>query len=102
MIDLSLLAKKLKCEKLHRLCGISNTYFRKIFESRYGATPQSYVNSKRLSHAMSIISEGDYTTIAEVAEAVGFNDPLYFSKLFKKTHGISPKEYRTLHLTKHC
>lgn len=82
----------LKTETLYRLCGISNTYFRQIFISRFGTTPQTYIIAKRLAHARSIISSGDFTTIGEVALSVGFSDPLYFSKAFKKAYGISPSE----------
>ncbi len=80
----------LKIHKLPRLCGISETYFRQIFISRFGTAPQSYVLSKRLAHAKSIISSGDFNSIGEVALAVGFRDPLYFSKVFRKAYGMPP------------
>ena len=79
-----------KTEKLHRLCGISDTYFRKIFMQRFNMTPQKYVAFKRISHAKSIIESGDFETIKEVSELVGYNDPLYFSKAFRKIYGFSP------------
>lgn len=82
----------LKIDKLHNLCGISNTYFRQIFVSKFNMTPQNYVLSKRISHAKSTIECGDYNTIGDVALSSGFNDPLYFSKLFKKIYGISPSK----------
>ena len=85
----------LKIDNLHRLCCISDTYFRKIFLSRYNTTPQEYVISKRLSHAMSIIESGDFMSISEVAEQVGYKDPLYFSKAFKKLYGFAPSEINT-------
>lgn len=80
----------LKVGKLHRLCGISNTYFRQLFTAKYGVTPQAYILSKRISHARTIISSGDYAAVGEVALSVGFNDPLYFSKAFKKKYGMPP------------
>lgn len=82
----------LKVDKLPRLCGISGTYFRQLFESIYATTPHRYILAKRLSHAKSIIAGGDYDTIAEVALLVGFNDPLYFSKVYKKAYGVSPSD----------
>ena len=82
----------LKAEKLHRLCGISNTYFRQIFFLNFNKTPQSYIISKRISHAKEIITSGDFSTIEEVALSVGFADPLYFSKVFKKFYGIAPSQ----------
>lgn len=82
----------LRIEKLHTLCGVSNTYFRRIFISRFGTSPRNYIVSKRMSQAKSIIDSGDFNTVREVALSVGYSDPLYFSKVFKKTYGISPSK----------
>ena len=79
-----------KIEKLHGLCGISDTYFRKIFISRFGMTPQEYVLRERITHAKSIIESGDFDNIKEVALSVGYSDALYFSKAFKKFYGFPP------------
>ena len=83
-------------DRLHRLCGISDTYFRQIFASKFGMTPQKYITSRRLSHARSIIDSGDFHTLSEVAMSVGFNDPLYFSKAFKKMYGVAPSDIGSL------
>ncbi len=82
----------LKADDLHKLCGISDTYFRKIFTSKYGTTPQKYIINKRLSYAKNIIDSGDFENIAEVALSVGYNDSLYFSKAFKKKYGFPPSK----------
>ena len=86
----------LRADRLHRLCGISGTYFRELFAARFGMTPHSYILSRRLSHAMSIIRSGDFNTIGEVANACGFSDPLYFSKVFKKAYGMPPSDLRKI------
>jgi len=83
----------LKTETLHELCGVSGTYFRKIFYANYGTSPQKYILSRRLSHAKAVINNGDFETITEVALCVGYNDPLYFSRAFKKKYGVSPSQY---------
>lgn len=83
----------LKTEALHELCGISGTYFRKIFQANYGTSPQKYILGKRLSRAKTIIDNGDYDSISEIATSVGYSDPLYFSRAFKKSYGISPSQY---------
>ena len=88
----NLFAPDLKIDNLSRLCGISDTYFRKLFVSRFHASPQEYIISKRISHAKEIIESGDFDHISEVAELVGYKDPLYFSKAFKKMYGIAPSE----------
>ena len=80
----------LRIEKLHLLCGISDTYFRKIFKSKFNMTPQKYVLYERITHAKSILESGDFDTIREVALSVGYYDSLYFSKAFKKLYGFSP------------
>lgn len=83
----------LNIEKLHNLCGISGTYFRDIFEAHYGTSPQKYISSKRLSHAKAVIDSGDYSSISEISVSVGYSDPLYFSRAFKKKYGMSPLQY---------
>ncbi len=80
----------LKADSLHLLCGISDTYFRKIFTARFSTTPQDYIISKRMSHAKACIDSGNFGTISDVAASVGYDDPLYFSRAFKKKYGISP------------
>lgn len=82
----------LKIDNLHLMCKISDTYFRQIFTSKFGTTPRNYVVNKRIAGAESIINEGNFDTISEVAAAVGYNDPLYFSRAFKRKYGISPSE----------
>ena len=82
----------LKINELHKICGVSDTYFRKIFILRFGTNPGDYITSKRISHAKVIIDSGDYDSIKEVAFSVGYNDPLYFGKVYRKIYGISPSK----------
>ena len=82
----------LKYNTLYTLCGISNTYFRKIFAAKFGTTPQQYIINRRISQAKHLIESGDFLTISEVAAAVGYSDPLYFSRTFKKKYGVSPSK----------
>lgn len=82
----------LNVDSLHLLCGISNTYFRKLFHSRFAATPKNYITQKRLSHAKEVLESGDFASVAEVANSVGYNDPLYFSRAFKEKYGTSPSK----------
>ena len=84
--------KELKIQDLCRLCAISDTYFRKLFCERFNMTPSEYVTTRRLTFAKTIIDNNDYETLKEVAELVGYNDPLYFSKAFKKFYGYSPSQ----------
>lgn len=83
----------LRTDTLHTHCGISGTYFRKIFMTNFGTSPQNYVQNKRLAHAKSVLDSGNFITIAEVAESVGYTDPFYFSRVFKKKYGEPPSKY---------
>ena len=67
-------------------------FCRQIFTERFGVSPQQYVLTLRIRHARSIIESGDFDTVAEVAETVGYTDPLYFSKAYKKYYGFPPSE----------
>lgn len=80
----------LTTDELHKMCGVSNTYFRKIFISRFGMSPKKYIVSKRLSYAKFLIDSGEADTVKELAFSVGYSDPLYFSKAFKSMYGVSP------------
>ena len=82
----------LKIGQLHTLCNISDTYFRKIFIAVYGIPPKKYVLEKRLAQAKNILDCGDYSYVYAVAAAVGFEDPLYFSKVFKNRYGYLPSD----------
>ena len=77
------------------LCRISPSYFRRIFLENFKISPKKYVEEKRLDYANMLIKSGEFNTVYEVAENVGYNDPLYFGRVFKKKFGISPSYIRT-------
>lgn len=85
---------QLRIGAVHQLCGMSDVYFRKLFTARFGISPKKYVLTKRLSHAKALLDHGEYGSIHEIALLSGFEDPLYFSKVFRKTYGYAPSENR--------
>lgn len=78
---------------LHRLCRISDTYFRQLFIARFGLSPKKYVLQRRLSLAKDLLDSGECATVTEAAQLSGFEDALYFSKVFKACYG-HPPSYR--------
>ena len=77
---------------------LSYEYLRKLFKKETGTTPLCYLSDCRMRLASQIISSGisnQYSeyTVSQIAEACGFSDPLYFSRVFKKNFGISPTDY---------
>ncbi|MDR2177480.1 MAG: helix-turn-helix transcriptional regulator [Treponema sp.] len=63
------------------------------FKQEKGMTLTGYINTKRMEHAASLL-RGSGTYIQEVAEQCGFLDINYFSRLFKRHYGLSPREFR--------
>ena len=66
--------------------------FRKI-DKFTGLTPNKYIRSLRLYKAKELLENYTYSTVNEVASAVGLKDPYYFSNLYKKQFGLKPKDY---------
>ena len=75
--------------------GMSASNFYRVFKQISGSTPLQYILKLRLSNAQNLL-ENSNLTIAEIASAVGYENPLYFSRLFHKHIGVSPSEYRKM------
>ena len=80
-----------------RSLPFSYDYLRKLFKKEMGITPHQYLCNKRLDTAAEWLSSTyqDSGNIADIARTCGFNEPLYFSRMFKKKFGIAPSFYRT-------
>jgi len=78
---------------LAKLCGMSDTYFRRRFVEEYGITPQQYISRLRLTAARELLQSG-YYSVSEIASRCGFNSINYFSMFIKKETGLSPSAYR--------
>ena len=72
-------------------CSVPNLY--RIFQKYFHLSPHHYINKVRLENA-TILLENSTHSIAEIAKLVGFDDPVYFSKLFKEKFHLSPQKYR--------
>ena len=75
---------------------MSEVSFRKKFREFTGLTPSAYILKQKMQRAKKLLRSGLYS-VAEAAEAAGFNDPSYFSKVFKKYTGQLPGEYMRQH-----
>lgn len=85
--------QKLTLDDLESQFFINKYYLLKIFKETYGMTISSYLISKRITRAKQLL-RFTQMTIDEVGCAVGMDGAGYFSRMFKKAEGISPKEYR--------
>lgn len=72
---------------------MSDCWFNRIFKKITKVTPMQYIISLRITSAINLLENTDHS-IKHIANAVGYDDQYYFSKLFKKATGTSPSEYR--------
>ena len=79
--------RDLTVEHLARLCAMSDTYFRRLFVSRFQKTPLRYINDMRFKRARELL-RAEYYTVEEIAELCGFNNIHYFSLFIKKETGL--------------
>ena len=85
-------------EAFMRNLPLNYDYVRKLFKKETGLTPHEYLTAIRMERAAKIILSGvsnrySSYTVGQIAEACGYAEPLYFSRVFKKYHGVSPTEY---------
>ena len=73
--------------------NISPSYFSAVFSQEVGQTFVEYLTQKRMEAARRLLQQTDQRS-SEIAYAVGYKDPHYFSYLFKKTQGCTPRNYR--------
>ncbi len=72
---------------------VSISWFIRNFKQCTGSTPMQYILSKRIYNAEILLHDSSYN-VTEIAQIVGYDNPLYFSRIFKKIKGLSPSEYR--------
>jgi len=71
----------------------SVSWFIRNFKQCTGSTPMQYILSKRIYNAEILLQNPSYN-VTEISRIVGYDNPLYFSRIFKKVKGLSPSEYR--------
>lgn len=76
--------------------GDSISSFYRKFKTYTKVSPLQYLINLRLSNASKLLESTQYS-VAEIAALVGYENPLYFSRIFHKHMGISPSEYRQIH-----
>lgn len=81
---------EIKIDHIAMFLGISPAYMCRIFKQYTGTTIIRYANQLRCKKAISLMKEG--CSMAQAAGSVGYNDYTYFSRVFKKIYGISPRE----------
>ncbi len=80
-------------EDIAAVCGLNRTYFGKIFKEALGKTPQEFLVNYRMLKAAELLKLTTLS-IGDIGIAVGYANQMHFSRAFKNSYGISPREWR--------
>ena len=84
--------RELDINQLARSLHFSPNHFRALFKAATGKTMLEFLTNIRMDKAKEYLVSGSYTFL-EICEMIGYEDIHYFSRLFKKREGLSPKNY---------
>ena len=88
-------AQPITLEEVAKEVFLSPSYFSALFRKETGETLSNYLANVRIAQAKQMLAHTQ-SSIAEIAEAVGYPDQRYFSRIFKKCAGVTPKEFQRL------
>ncbi|WP_059102592.1 response regulator [Shouchella shacheensis] len=86
--------KPITLEDVAGRIGISSYYLSKLFKDQFQVTFIEYLTNIRLEKAKELLLDG-MISVKEIALNIGYKDPNYFSRVFKKETGLSPRDYRS-------
>ena len=76
--------------------NMSTSWFGKSFSAAAGMSPKKYILDLRIRNAQILLETSD-AAVSEIARIVGYENPMYFSRLFRKAKGLSPMKYRKVY-----
>jgi AraC-like DNA-binding protein len=89
------LDEPLQVATLAARASVSPSHFFALFKRRIGCAPIDYFIRLRMQHACRLLDE-TMLSVKEVAATLGYDDPFYFSRVFKSVNRVAPSEYRLL------
>lgn len=89
--------KDITVDNISETFNFSRNYLFSLFKKEYGISPKTYIGELRIKKAKELLKTEKNLNISEIAFSVGYKDPLYFSRIFYKKIGLSPKYFRNNH-----
>ena len=93
LIEQNIASQELSVKWLSSQIYINENYLSRLFRKEMNLPLVKYIMQKRMETARDYLNQG-YTNLQQVSRMVGFTDPLYFSKCFKKHYGVAPSQYK--------
>ncbi|MCR5138125.1 MAG: response regulator [Oscillospiraceae bacterium] len=93
-VDQHYTEEDLSLNSVARAVNISTNYLSALFGQKVGLSFVEYLTQKRMTRAKQLLRQSDRRS-GEIAQEVGYRDAHYFSFVFKKTQGCTPREYRS-------
>jgi AraC-like DNA-binding protein len=87
------LGEPLSLRDVARELGMTPGHLTTVVRRRTGRTVQEWIIERRMAEARSLLADTDMP-VGEIARRIGISDPGYFSRLFRRTHGTSPRQWR--------
>lgn len=86
-------SRNITVSEMSRFVGLDRSYLYSIFKDFLNVSPQEFLINLRINKACELM-QNNLLNIGDISRSVGYEDPLLFSKIFKKIKGSSPKEFR--------
>ena len=87
------LGAKISVDDVAAAAGLSASRLAHLFRAETGQTPQRHLEAARMQRAIELLERTGFP-VQQIAGAVGFDSPFYFSQRFKRWTGLSPSAYR--------
>lgn len=86
-------SENITVENMAKVCHISQSYFSRLFSKEMGDSFSNYISKLKINWAKELLEESDMS-VSQISDELGFNEPGYFIKIFKKYEGVTPSVYR--------
>lgn len=87
-------AEDISLDSIASIMGFHTVYLNRIFKKEKQITPIQFLINLRIEKAKELIQQHPAWDFTVIGESVGYHDPHYFSRAFKKVTGLSPSDYR--------